>query len=262
MRISDARKSVVALAVAGLLGSVALAPAQNASVIKTDSNPWAVFKFGYDAYSKGEKEKAIEAYRFAAEKGHAGARWKLARMYADGDGVPENDYEAFRIFEKIVRQGAEPGSPDATFVSSALVSLAAYMERGIPGTPVARNPASARELYSQAATAYGSSEAQFNLGRMFMTGEGGIASMRLAGRWFNLAAQKGHSGARAMLGNIMFQSGKIVRGLAMITVALEDASPVDREWIRELQEEAFGLAGEAERRTAIAVAEDMRNGRK
>lgn len=262
MRISEAKTALVALMVAGLAGSAAPASATDNGVIKADSNPWAVFKFGFNAYSKGEKEKAIEAYRFAAEKGHAGARWKLARMYADGDGVPVNDFEAFQIFEKIVRQGAEPGTPDATFVSSALVSLGRYLEKGIPNSPVRSNPSHARELYSQAALAYGSSDAQFNLGRMMYNGEGGTANIRQAGRWFKLAANKGHAGAQAMLGNMMFQSGKVVRGLALITVALEKASPLDRNWIRQLQEEAFGLAGEAERRTAIAVAEDIRTGKK
>ncbi len=263
MPISDLKKSLTALAASGVITMTAPAMAfDSASVIKPDSNPWAVFKDGFNAYSKGEKDKAVEAYRFAAEKGHAGARWKLAHMYADGDGVPEDDYEAFQIFEKIVRQGAEPGTPDSTFVSSALVSLAAYLERGIPGTPVRRDQASARELYSQAASAFGNPDAQFHLGRMLFYGEGGSPNIRQAGRWFKLAAHKGNAGAQAMLGNILFQSGKMVRGLAMITVALESAKPADRSWIRDLQEQAFALAPEAERRTAIAVAENMRNGKK
>ena len=43
----------------------------------------------------------------------------------------------------------------------------------------------------------------------------------------------------------------------MMTAALERASPHDQPWIRGMQEEAFALAGEADRRTAIALAEDM-----
>ncbi len=34
-------------------------------------------------------------------------------MYAEGDGVAEDDYEAYKIFEKIVREGSEPGSENA-----------------------------------------------------------------------------------------------------------------------------------------------------
>jgi TPR repeat protein len=261
MRISDGRNLIAVLAV-GVAVFVTPAAALDSSVkIDPDANPWAVFKLGYSAYQKGEKEKAIEAYRFAAERGHAGARWKLAQMYAQGDGVKPDEYEAFRMFEDIVQQGADPGSPDAAFVSSALVELGNYLCKGIPGTPVHENKDAARELYSQAALNFGNSEAQFRLGRMLYDGEGGPENQQQAGRWFSLAAQKGHAGAEAMLGNILFQSGRIVKGLAMLTDALERATARDRAWIQEMQERAFSLAPEAERRTAVAVADDMRAGK-
>ena len=43
----------------------------------------------------------------------------------------------------------------------------------------------------------------------------------------------------------------------MMTAALEHAAPADRQWIRNMQEEAFSLAPEADRRTAIALAQDF-----
>ena len=85
--------------------------------------------------------------------------------------------------------------------------------------------------------------AQFEMGKMLLTGEGGVrTSVRQAGRWLQLAAEKGHAGAQATLGNLLFQSGKVVRGLAMMTAALERAAPSDQPWIRGMQEEAFSLA--------------------
>ncbi len=262
MRISDGRNLIAVLAVGVAVFATPAAALDSSGKIDPDANPWAVFKLGYSAYQKGEKEKAIEAYRFAAERGHAGARWKLAQMYAQGDGVKPDEYQAFRMFEDIVQQGAEPGSPDAAFVSSALVELGNYLCKGIPGTPVHENKGAARELYSQAALNFGNSEAQFRLGRMLYDGEGGPENQQQAGRWFSLAAQKGHAGAEAMLGNILFQSGRVVKGLAMLTDALERATANDRAWIQDLQERAFSLAPEAERRTAVAVADDMRTGKK
>ena len=59
--------------------------------VKAESNPWAVFQFGYSAYKNGHKDQAAEAYRYAAENGQIGATWKLARMYAAGDGVARDD---------------------------------------------------------------------------------------------------------------------------------------------------------------------------
>lgn len=258
MRTSDGRKLIAAFAVS--LAFIAAPAVANELKPKfdPDASPWAVFKLGYSAYQKGEKQKAIEAYRFAAERGHAGARWKLAQMYAQGDGVKANDYEAFRMFEDIVEQGADPGSPDATFVSSALVELGNYLCTGIPGTPIHENKSAARELYSQAALNFGNPQAQFRLGQMLYDGEGGPQNHQQAGRWFSLAAQKGHAGAEAMLGNIFYQSGRVVKGLALLTDALERATAKDRAWIQQLQERAFSLAPEAERRTAVAVADDMR----
>jgi TPR repeat protein len=69
---------------------------------------------------EGRKDEAVEAYKYAAEKGHPGARWALANMYAYGDGVVENDYEAFKIYDDIARQGVEPGSQDTGYFVNAL----------------------------------------------------------------------------------------------------------------------------------------------
>ena len=43
----------------------------------------------------------------------------------------------------------------------------------------------------------------------------------------------------------------------VMLAALERASPADRPWIRGMQEEAFAAAGEADRRTAISLADDI-----
>jgi TPR repeat protein len=226
--------------------------------VKAESNPWAVFQFGFSAYKSGHKDQAAEAYRYAAENGQIGATWKLARMYAAGDGVARNDYEAFKFFSEIAEQDVEPGSREESYVSDALVALGGYLKTGIPGSPVEANSIAAQEYYMRAAANYRNPNAQFEMGNMFLKGEGGVkASVRQAGRWFQLAAEKGHAGAQATLGNLLFQSGKVVRGLAMMTAALERAAPADRPWIRGMQEEAFSLAGEADRRTAIALAQDI-----
>jgi len=222
------------------------------------SNPWTVFRFGFSAYKSGHKDQAVEAYRYAAENGQIGATWKLARMYAEGDGVARDDYEAFKFFTEIVQQDVEPGSPEESYISDALVALGAYLKAGIPGTPVEPDPVTAQDYYMRAAANYRNPNAQFELGKMLLTGEGGARkSLRQAARWLQLAAEKGHAGAQATLGNLLFQSGKVVRGLAMMTAALERASPGDQPWIRNMQEEAFSIADEADRRTAIALSQDI-----
>ncbi|RWE71787.1 tetratricopeptide repeat protein [Mesorhizobium sp.] len=266
MRTSEVLRSSVFLALVALatLGAVGQAMAFDDKVfddktgVKPQSSPWAVFQFGFSAYKSGHKDQAVEAYKYAAENGQIGATWKLARMYAEGDGVTRDDYAAFKFFSEIVDQDVEPGSPEESYVSDALVALGDYLRKGIPGTPVEENEVAAQEYYMRAAANYRNPNAQFEIGRMFLKGEGGVkASVKQAGRWLQLAAEKGHAGAQATLGNLLFQSGKIVRGLAMMTAALQRAPAADQPWIRSMQEEAFAAAGEADRRTAISLADDI-----
>lgn len=217
-------------------------------------NPFEVFKFGLSAFKSGHKVEALKALRYAADQGHQGANWKLASMYAQGDGVAENDYEAYKIFEKIIHEGAEPGSQNESYIAGALVQLARYTKDGIPDTPVQANPDIARDLYMQAASNFGDPIAQYELGAMLFHGDGVDKNLTQAARWFQLAARKGNANAQAMLGNMLFQAGKTVRGLAMLTAAFKRCSNDDCEWIRTMQEQAFSVAGETDRRNAIAMA--------
>lgn len=266
MRITEVvRVSAFVASLSGLVAAATPSHAFDDKVFDTTSNrpaerssPWDVFKFGYSAYKSGHKDQALEAYRYAAENGQLGATWKLARMYAEGDGVTRNDYEAFKFYSEIAAQDVEPGSPEESYVSDALVALGNYLKTGIEGSPVKPNSAAAQEYYMRAAANYRNPVAQYEMGRMFLKGEGGVKrSAKRAGQWLQLAAEKGHAGAQATLGHLLFESGKIVRGLAMMTAALERANPIDQSWIRNMQEEAFAVAPEADRRTAISLAEDI-----
>ena len=47
----------------------------------------------------------LEALRKAAEQGDVDAQFSLGFMYADGEGVPEDDAEAVRWYQKAAEQG-------------------------------------------------------------------------------------------------------------------------------------------------------------
>ncbi|WP_182085055.1 tetratricopeptide repeat protein [Aureimonas sp. ME7] len=250
-----------------ILGAIAVAPhaqALDPSAVTSDpSSPRDIFSLGFAAYKRGETAAAIDALHHAAELGHPGARWKLGQMYADGDGVAENDFEAFKMFEQIVRDQEDDtsSSPNAPYVASAVMALAEYVRSGIAGTPVKADPSQARQLYAHAATYFGDARAQFELGRMLLAGEGGRANPRQAARWLKLSAHKGYAKSEALLGYLLFDGEAIslraepARGLAMLTRAYKSATDKDRDWIRPLQEEAFSLSSEDDRKTAIAYAE-------
>ena len=260
MRISELNKGIVIAAFTAILavGSTVEAPAFDRKNAETKKeSPWAVFRFGFSAYKNGQKEEAVEAYRYAAEKGQLGASWKLGRMYAEGDGVERNDYEAFKFFVDIAKRDVEPGSADAPYISDALVAIAGYLKKGIPGSEVSPDPAASRDYYMRAAATYRNPAAQFEMGKMYLMGDGVRRNIKQAGRWLQLATEKGHAGAQALLGNLLYQSGKAVQGLALMTAALDQANPIDRGWIRGLQEEAFALTTENDRRTAMALSQEI-----
>lgn len=251
------------LIIGGILLTAGLGTARTAYAfdpdagISKDSGPLDLFRFGFSAYKSGHKDEAAEAYKYAAEKGHAGARWALANMYASGDGVAENDYEAFKIYDEIARKGVEPGSVDTGYFVNALMSLASYYARGIPGSPVHEDLSQARQLYFHVASVFGISDAEYQLGRMMLNGEGGDGNVAQAKKWLNRARKSGNQNAAALLGNVIFQEGHTVYGLALLTAALERAADKDKSWIRELQEQAFSLTGEVDRRSAMSLADNM-----
>lgn len=243
------------LAVAGGVGS-ARAFDINAGVTK-ESGPFDLFKFGFKAYKSGQKQDAVEAYRYAAEKGHTGSRWALANMYAYGDGVAQSDFEAFKIYSEIAGKGIEPGSEDTGFFVNALMSLAEYYRHGIANSPVKVDLGQSRQLYFQAASAFGVPEAQYQLARMILRGEGGVRDVEQAKKWLNRARKNGHVGAMGIFGSLLFQEGQTARGLGYMTAALDHCSAKDRPWIQDLQEQAFSVASEGERRAAIDLAREI-----
>ena len=250
------RVLLLGISLAAFCAGNALAFDMQAGVSK-ESGPFDLFKFGFKAYKNGQKEDAVEAYRYAAEKGHTGSRWALANMYAYGDGVTKDDYTAFKIYNEIAAQGVEPGSEDTGFFVNALLSLASYYSHGIPGSPVKPDLYQARQLYFQVASTFGVAEAQYQLARMMLSGEGGGSNIQQAKKWLNQARKAGHPGAMAVFGNILFQEGQSVRGLAFMTAALDRCIAKDCGWMEQLQEQAFSVADEKDRRGAVALSHQL-----
>jgi uncharacterized protein len=49
----------------------------------------------------GDTTSAIKALKYAAGGGEPLARWKLAKIYANGDGVPRDNLKAYDYFSQI-----------------------------------------------------------------------------------------------------------------------------------------------------------------
>ncbi len=202
------------------------------------------FRMGAEYYNIGELEAAFDAFSQAAEEGNAIAQWKLGRMYAEGDGIPEDDYKAFQMFSQVADSHAEdnPYSPVSRVVADAFVSLGNYYMRGIEGAGIQPNTQRAVDLFTHAATYFGDADAQYRLARLYLEGEGVIADSNHAARWLNLAARKNHAAAQATLGDMLVYGHGVrampVEGYMWLTVARENASPGERDWVLSLDHRA------------------------
>jgi len=152
-------------------------------------------------------EASLTSLQYAAEGGHPIAQWKLGRMYADGDGVAQNDLQAFDYFSRIANAHAEdsPSAPQAAIVANAFVALGRYYLNGIPNSKIKSDPERAREMFSYAASYFGNADAQYDLARLYLKSAGSSRDdFRYGARWLGLAAQKGQHQAQAMLGQMLF----------------------------------------------------------
>lgn len=221
--------------------------------------PMEAFRYGAAAL-KTDKAKAVLSLEYAAENGHPMAQWKLGRMYAEGDGVPQDDLRAFEYFSRIANGHADdrPGTPQARFVANAFVALGHYYLEGIPKTRVKADATRARQMFSYAASYFGDPEAQFYLARLYIEGSGAPKDIRQAARWLYAAAQKGQYQAQAQLGAMLFSGKELprqsARGLMWLTLA-KDAAPLDQVWVSKLYDSAFEQATEDERAVALVYLE-------
>ncbi|MBB3021595.1 hypothetical protein FHR70_004696 [Microvirga lupini] len=236
--------------------SPALAPATKYGSVRD------ALRSGMRTYNAGDKIGAVDALEYAAGQGHSLALWKLGRMYADGDGVEHDDLKAFEYFSKLADQHADesPDSPNAAAVSSAFVALGSYFLDGIQGTYVAANPTRAVEMFSYAASYFSDSNAQYNLARLYLEGTGVRKDARHAARWFNLAAEKGHTASQALLGHLLMTGQGVPRqrakGLMWLTLAREASTDAAKDqWIVDLYQDAFTASDESDRKLALALLE-------
>jgi len=56
---------------------------------------WARYQEGVRAYERGDYEGAVKQFGVLAEQGFARAQYHLGSMYQQGQGVPQNDVQAF-----------------------------------------------------------------------------------------------------------------------------------------------------------------------
>ncbi len=227
-------------------------------------NPKAALRAGLEGVRSGHPRTAVAALEYAAEGGESLAQWKLGKMYAAGDGVPHDDVKAFDYFSQIVESydEEEVDPRELPFVSSAFVALGSYNLNGIANTRVAANPERALEIFNFAAVNFGDANAQYDLARMFLDGNGTPKDVRQAARWLYLAADKGHVASEALLGQLLFNGYDTMppqraKGLMWLSLAYNGVTDKAKDaWILDLYKQAMGTATDADRQVASLYLED------
>ena len=226
-------------------------------------NTQQALRDGIETYRAGNARNSVEALTYAAQGGETLARWKLGKMYAQGDGVAADDWKAYQYFLQIVQTYDEDATPrrDVPAVASAFVAVGIYSLNGIPERRLAADPGRAHQMFQYAATNFGDADAQYNLARLYLDGAGVPKDARQAARWLRLAAEKAHAPSQALLGHLLFNGAEGVsrqraRGLMFLTLARESALDSSRDaWIVELHDKAVASANESEREAALASLE-------
>jgi uncharacterized protein len=152
----------------------------------------AMYQLGRAYAANKQPADAISAYRKAADKGSTSAMVELGVMFGTGAGVPKDEAQARKLFER----AAEGGNP------RGVTNLAAISNTG--GAP--SDPAKSRAMLMRAAEK-NSAEAQYQLGLMFADGIGGPQDDVAARSLFEKAAAQDHPGALERMGEFA-QSGR------------------------------------------------------
>jgi uncharacterized protein len=230
-----------------------------AKIPRTFSSPRDALRTGVDELQAGDAKSSVQALTYAAEGGEPLAQWKLGSMYATGDLIPRNDVMAYKYFEQLVESYNEDDldSRDIGAMSNAFVAVGVYSLTGIPNSEIKPDPERALEMFQFAATSFGDPEAQYRLARMYLDGTAGLAKDNMrAARWLGLAADKGHHGAQALLGHLLFVGDGVprqsARGLMWLTIANVSAKNPKEAWIHDLHAKDYSAASDDDREVAAA----------
>jgi TPR repeat protein len=247
----------------------ALLPVLNAGAFAetlTFSSPREALKQGMSAYQGGYYEIAIPALEFAAARKEFMAEYYLARIYSDNSGAHTNHAKAYLLFQRIADEYADADpddDPRAPYVGKSLTALAGYVRRGIKEIGVKPDIQQAILYLQNASTTFADEDAQFELAKLKLSGEGLQEDEAMGRHWLADLSERGHAGAQAFLADLLWR-GKYMKAdkataLALIAVAVENAPVYDRLWIEDIYQNIFCGSGEGIRTQATGIVAEWGN---
>jgi TPR repeat protein len=231
----------------------------------TFSSSREALRQGVSAYQGGYYELAVPALEYAAAADEFIASYYLAKIYQDSTGSHTNHAKAYALFEKIADEhlDADPEDPRAQYVGKALTALAGYVLRGLPEIGLAPDAERAVFYLKNASTTFNDEDAQFELAKLQLKGEGVETNVPLGRHWLSVLSRNGHAGAQAFYADLLWRGKHVepdpARALALISVAVENAPPQDAMWIDDIYQNIFCGAAEGTRKQATGIVAQWGN---
>ncbi|MEQ1577946.1 MAG: sel1 repeat family protein [Hyphomicrobium sp.] len=267
MRISR----LIAIAVCAVLTPLAAGAGSGHAGTVAFSSAREALKQGMSAYQGGYYEIAIPALEHAASENEFMASYYLARIYSDNTSAYTDHAKAYVLLQKLVDEYAEidpDNDPRAFYVGRSITALAGYVRTGLPQIGLVPNLGRSIEYLHHASVMFDDEDAQFELAKLELKGEGVEANEHKARHWLSVLTQKGHAGAQAFLADLLwrgkFMAADPARALALISVAKENAPAQERLWIEDIYQNIFcgSASGVRKQASGIVAGWGNRYGRK
>ena len=168
---------------------------------------WADFQAGMDANNREDYATALREWRPLAEQGDVLAQYNLGLLYRKGRGVPQDDVQARKWYEKAAAQG----QAKAQFNLGTLY----FNGEGVP-----KDYQQALRWFRLAAD-QGEALAQTKIAIMYDEGQGMPKNIVQAYKWYSLAATNGDKSAPLLL-NLLANE--------MTPAQIAEAQKLAQEW--------------------------------
>ena len=256
------RQIIVSVAALGL--ALAMVSSANAAGQATRSMA-EEYATAEDAFRDGRPDVGVQALDRAAAQGSLHAMLRLGNIYREGKQVAKNELKACELYRVAAERNARLDKfyAAAHLVAEAFRRAGTCYAKGLPVPGWEKNASLAADFYHQAGVMLDDPIALYELGKLYLTGNGPMQNATVAVRFLEAAARKRYPPAQGMLGALMWE-GKVIKqrpvpGLALLILGKDAATPEDRIWIARSYEEALLTASKDLEIEALALVEKWRS---
>lgn len=213
----------------------------------------------YRRAAEGGETQALDQLTRLAEKGHVKAQMVLADFFVSGRVVPKAPAEAAKWYRQAASAGEERADQKIKDLAQSGLAGAQFQlgEMYLLGDGVVRSDTEALRWYTLAAE-QGHRLSQYHLGRIYMEGPDDIRDSGRAGEWFSRAAGQGHARAQYLLG-LMYESGRGMKHSE--TAAVELYVRAEKNGVKEAAGKIMALAETGNTQAQFHLAEMYYAGR-